>query len=106
MNTPTTPPAAGKAAHTLTASIGSTGAAFHCDNIASHPLSFRIAYRDPALSEDGQTFAAEVLRRYNSHAALVSALASLLVIHDDPCHITDSRVIDRARAALASARTP
>lgn len=68
------PPAAGQAAHTLTASIGTAGAAFHCDNVASHPLSFHLSYRDPALSGDGMAFAGEILRRYSSHAALVEAL--------------------------------
>lgn len=76
MNSPgsTQPPAAGQAAPTLTAFIGSTGAAFFSDNDAGHPLAFALSYRNPALSFAGQAFAREILTRYNSHAALIAEL--------------------------------
>lgn len=56
--TPTNSHPSQAAGHTLTASIGATGAAIHYDNKANHPLSFRLEYRDPALSQQGQDLAA------------------------------------------------
>ncbi len=35
---------------------------------------------------------------------LLASLRSLLAIHDDPNHVTDSRKIDAARAAIAKAQ--
>lgn len=48
--------------------------------------------------------AREVEIAVNNHAALVEALTALVAIHDDPHHVTDSRTIDQARAALAAAK--
>ena len=74
MNTPTQSPAVATHTPTITASIGSTGASFHYNNVASHPLSFRIEYRSPELSEEGQQLATFIVRACNSHAQLVAAL--------------------------------
>ena len=78
MNTPTQTPAVATHTPTITASIGSTGASFHYNNVASHPLSFRIEYRPPELSEEGQQLATFIVRCCNSHAQLVAALEDLL----------------------------